>query len=176
MSERRLNKTSAIDGLIWQALNLYPIDKIEQFLLDPDLRVRSAAINKLHINGGAYAFFLACDLMESRIKEIKLAGIALIGQIQDLDKDLRTIGVKKLVDLLSKESSSIVKIEVITSLGHLRDKSAIWHLLKFLTHKNKKIRAALAVALSRFSDDVAAEKGLNLLKHDKSSYVRYWAT
>lgn len=176
MNEKMINAVSALDGLIWQAIELYSINTIEQFLLDPDCRVRSAAINRLQMHGGGYAFSLACELIESRSKEVRMTGIILIGQIKDLDDNLRAASVRKLVVLLEKESSSRVKSEVITSLGHLQDRSVIKYLLKFLTHKNRKIRAALAVALSRLGGDAVSEKALNSLKKDKSPYVRYWAS
>lgn len=86
------------------------------------------------------------------------------------------ISLRKLIALLEKYNSFLVKSEVIISLRHSQDNSVIKYLLKFSTHKNRKIRAALAVAFSRLGGNALSENALRALKKDKSYYVRYWAS
>lgn len=171
----KLRNESAIDGLIWQAIDLYPVDKLEQFVLDPDSRVREAAARRLQLHGGAAAFSLAFKLVESNDCVVRGVGVFILGQLDAPRNSFSGDSLPILLKMLKKEKSSKVRREVIISLGHLRDDSVLPELLRFLHSKDKNTRAALAASLSFFGNNSIAKKALKRLRKDKSSSVRYWA-
>jgi len=47
-----MKKESSLETLIWQAIQLYPVDALAQFLADPDERVSFEAARRLQLEGG----------------------------------------------------------------------------------------------------------------------------
>lgn len=169
------NDNSALEGLIWQAIQLYPIDKLDLFLIDPDERIRFAAARRLQLHGGEFAYELALKLIGSGDVNQRIVGIFILGQLGSPVLPYSEMSWPILVDLL-KERSLKIRRAAIVALGHLGVSSTIPYLLSFSGSKDEKTRAAVAIALSRFEKSEAAQSALKKLAHDDSSEVRYWAT
>jgi len=167
-------QNSSLEGLIWQAIQAYPVDKLEQFVLDPDERVRLTAARRLQIHGGELAYKLSLRLIESKDIDLRRIGIFIIGQLRSTTEDLPERGKSILLKLL-KDRSVIIKRDAIVALGHLGDESTIPSILEFANNKNEKTRVAVAITLSRFDKNKIAKRTLKKMANDNSSQVRYWA-
>ncbi|WP_298214582.1 HEAT repeat domain-containing protein [Acidovorax sp.] len=165
---------SALEGLIWQALQLYSIENLQQFVLDPDERVRFAAARHLQLHGGDFAYELALSLIGSADVSVRVVGIFILGQLGAPLLPYSEQSWPILVDLL-REKSLKIRREAIVALGHLGVSSSIPHLLRFCDSKDEKTRVAVAIALSRFNASETAKSALKQLASDDSSEVRFWA-
>lgn len=170
------NSESALKTLIWQALELYPTEKLGQFIFDKNKKVRYAAARRLQLCGGHFAFSLATQLINSKKSSDRLMGVFILGQLNPPTFPFKEQSIPLIVSTLRSDKSRRVQCESIVSLGHLHAESALDEIIKHSNDKNNKVRAAVAAALSMFPRTNKTTKALNFLKNDTSSLVRYWAS
>lgn len=170
------NKGSALETLIWQAIELYPIENLGQFLSDKNRKVRYAAARRLQLFGGEHAFSLALTLVKSKKYSDRAIGVFILGQLDTPRFSFKERSIPIIISVLKNDDSDEVKSEAIISLGHLYAESAINVIAKYASHRDEKIRASVASVLSRFSTSKKAKKFLNALRKDDSEMVRYWAS
>jgi len=96
-------KESLLETLIWQALELYPIDKIKQFLFDPDERVSFSAARRLQLNGGKMAYEIAKNMLQFKDVQSKMIGIFILGQLDSPRVSFREKTTPILLDILKKQ-------------------------------------------------------------------------
>lgn len=173
MSLKKKN-ISSLEGLVWQAIQIYPVDKLEQFIVDPDERVRLAAARRLQVHGGRFGYELAVKLIKSDDVDLKIIGIFILGQLGSPDFPFLKTSQPILMALLGEKSRRVQR-EAMISLGHLGVDSAVSRIVNFASSKDKKTRMAAAAALSRFENNEIAKSALLRLSHDESEEVRYWA-
>jgi len=171
-----MKKKSSLEVLIWQAIELYSIDVLAQFLTDPDERVSFAAARRLQLYGGEMAYELAKNMLDSKDIKAKILGVFILGQLDNPNFSFKKKTVPILLKLLKKTRSKNLRNEIIVALGHLSDPQALPHLLKFLESKDEETRISLAAALIGFPENKDAIKAMQKLRQDPSRLVRYWAS
>jgi len=168
-------KKSSLEMLIWQAIQLYPVDALAQFLVDPDERVSFAAARRLQLHGGVLAYEMAKNMLDSKDMKEKILGVFILGQLDNPNFSFRKETVPIFLDLLRKTRSKKLRSEIIVALGHLGDPQALPHILRFLGSKNEETRASVAAALIGFPENKDAIKAMRKLRKDQSQLVKYWA-
>jgi len=96
-------KKSSLETLIWQALELYPIDKIKQFLFDPNERVSFSAARRLQLNGGEVAYEIARNMLQSKDVKSKMIGVFILGQLNSPRFSFREKTMPILLNILKKK-------------------------------------------------------------------------
>jgi|GEM_PF-4105606 len=71
----------------------------------------------------------------------------------------------------SKKTEDAVRITAIYSLGQMKSKNAVSHLLRLIENENQQVRLAAVEALGEIGDDQALDK-LGMLVKDDNYYVR----
>lgn len=166
---------SAIDTLIWQALDLYSVEVLPQFLTDRNTRVRLAAARAIQIKGGAPEFQLACSMLDSSAQRDREIGAFILGQLGTPKLPYKEKSVPLLERILTTDRSASVRAAAAAALGHLRARESIDVLVRAAGDRSRDVRSCVASALIRFPRSGKARMCLNRLSQDEDPIVRYWA-
>jgi HEAT repeat protein len=165
---------SALDTLLWQAIELYPVARLLQFLDDASPKVRQAAARAIQLKAND-SFQIAIDNLRSSSCRSRESGAFILGQMKKADASQKQQASKVLQDLLISDTSSSVRAAAAASLGHLEDSSSIPILCAAAQDISANVRASVAASLSRFIESQEAKRKLKKLQNDNSAKVRYWA-
>ena len=110
---------STIDTLIWQALEMYPIKVLPQFLTDTNSRVRMAAARAIQLKGGDIEFELASSMLNSKKHLDREIAAFILGQLGTPKLPYRKQSISLLDKALKADRISSVRsaAAVIRSIG-----------------------------------------------------------
>jgi len=166
---------SALHTLIWQALELYSVDLLPQFLTDKKVHVRMGAARAIQLKGGEPEFELACSMLKSSTRLDRELGAFILGQLGTPVLPYKKESVPLLEHLLEADRAASVRAIAATALGHLRARESIDTLILAADDSSPDVRSSVASALIRFPKSSKARACLNRLSRDESPSVRYWA-
>jgi len=166
---------TAIDTLIWQALELYSVDLLPQFLTDGSTRVRMAAARAIQLKGGDSEFELARGLLRAAKRHDRELGAFILGQLGTPSLPYREQSIPLLNEVLKIDSAACVRASAAAALGHLRAIEVVESLIAAATDRSPEVRAGVASALARFPRSKKTIACLDKLSRDSDEKVRYWA-
>ncbi len=168
------NTANNLDGLVFQALQLYEDFALVQFLYDENPIVHSAAARELQIRGSKIAFDAAIELIEKPDAKLRDIGCFMLGQIGK-DRPFKAQSIPLLVKHLAADESADVRAQCAAALGHLKADEAAPQLIVAAREESTDVRASVAAAIGQLIPSVELRELLRVLLTDEDNEVREWA-
>ena len=168
-------RESSLETLLWQAMELYEPERLEQFLHDPSGKVRIAAARRIQIHAGRLGFDIALKMIKSSVARQREIAAFMMGQLKKISATQKQRCAETLCQILDGDKVSTVRATAAASLGHLEDESAIDALCRAANDHSDLVRANTAAALMRFPKSKRVKASLAVLSNDASPEVRFWA-
>jgi HEAT repeat protein len=169
-------RESSLESLLWQAMELYQPNLLEQFLHDPSKKVRIAAARRIQLNAGRLGFDIALKMINSNLVRERETAAFLLGQLKKITANQRQRSMEVLCQKLDSDKAAPVRAAAAASLGHLEIESAIESLCRAANDSSELVRANTAAALARFPKSKRAKAVLDELRQDASPEVKFWAS
>jgi len=157
------DKISILESLN-QSNNQETINKIISKLDDSEIQVRGEAFSSLFLNKNDISEFLI-DALSSKSKNIKGFSALVLANRGDSN-------AISAIELLTKDSSGMVRSCALGALGHLRAKKASKEIHNCIFDTNIEVKKSAAYATILIGEKFSEEEKKELKKYDDSDFEK----